>query len=98
MVVNLFALRVTDPRELARHPDPVGEANGMFITEAARDATVAVAAWGAHPAAGHRGAVVATGVPDLRCLGVTKAGHPRHPLYVRASQRLERYEPPAVAR
>ena len=30
-VVNLFALRATDPGELACHPDPVGPLNDQFF-------------------------------------------------------------------
>ena len=51
----------------------------------------AVAAWGAHKLAAARalGVVHAfAGRPLLWCLGVTKDGHPRHPLYVRADAPL----------
>jgi hypothetical protein len=96
VVVNLFALRATDPRELAKHPAPVGEANDQFISDAAKTATVVVAAWGAHPAAAARAiAVNGAGFP-LRCLGVTKSGQPRHPLYVPGSEQLSDYAPPGV--
>jgi hypothetical protein len=30
---------------------------------------------------------------DLWCVGQTKDGHPRHPLYVRADQPLVRWKP-----
>jgi hypothetical protein len=82
-VVNLFALRATSPRELRKHPGPVGLCNDRMLREATRGAAV-VAAWGAHRGAGDRGRVIAarlarTGLV-LVCLGATKAGHPVHPL------------------
>src|SRR5689334_18589152 len=57
-VVNLFALRATDPRELARHPDPVGPANDAHIAAALALTDQAVAAWGCGGALRERGARV----------------------------------------
>lgn len=34
VLVNLFALRATDPREMKRHPSPVGPDNDRHIQEA----------------------------------------------------------------
>lgn len=97
IVVNLFALRATDPRELRGHPDPVGPANDQFIAGALHPWSVVVAAWGANPLAGRRTgevmAIVAGRAAGASCLGVTKAGYPRHPLYVRASAKLRYFEP-----
>jgi hypothetical protein len=95
-VVNLFALRATDPRELAVHARPAGADNDWFIRETAQGAPAVVAAWGAHAMARRRGAEVARmldadGV-GLLCLGVTKDGHPRHPLYVHGDAPLVTYE------
>lgn len=89
-VTNIFALRSTDPKGLYRCPDPNGPGNDAAIAEAARAADVIVAAWGTHGALQDRGRAVeallrATGKP-LRHLGLTKAGHPRHPLYIGYSQ------------
>jgi hypothetical protein len=47
-VVNLFALRATDPRELARHPDAVGPQNERYLHDAAFRADWLICAWGAH--------------------------------------------------
>lgn len=95
-VVNLFALRSTDPDELARHPEPVGVENVTHISRELRRHNpslghLVIAAWGAHPMARHFGV---TAIRDrLReegalCLGMTKDGEPRHPLYLRADAAL----------
>lgn len=49
-LVNLYAWRATDPRELelaAFHADIVGPRNNAAIDAAAREASIIVAAWGA---------------------------------------------------
>lgn len=84
-VVNLFALRSTNPAALRSHPDPVGPRNDEFILDAAKDGLL-VAAWGAHGFAGSRAAEVAATLAgagvNLQAWGTTKAGHPGHPLYL----------------
>lgn len=94
IVVNLFALRATNPRELAACADPVGPFNDRFIRESVHPWSVVVAAWGAHPLAVGRGAEVLRGITTAAVsrLGVTKVGAPRHPLYVRSDAPLLPYE------
>lgn len=85
-VVNLFALRATDPAELAKHHDPVGPDNLTSIVRAYeehKDIGLVVAAWGAHPMAHRRARDVYPFIMGgLKSLGVTKDGWPKHPLYV----------------
>ena len=87
-MLNLWALRGTDPRELRGHPDPVGPAWAEAFDEAVRDAGFVVGAWGTAPySAGTRVArlriaevvdrIVALGL-GVRCLGHTADGEPRH--------------------
>ncbi len=89
-VVNLFALRATDPAELKTHPDPVGPDNDLWITNTIGSG-VAVAAWGANAFAQIRAQGVLAQLNERRilCLGRTKSGAPRHPLYVPKAQRFE---------
>jgi len=47
VVVNLFAWRATEPRELTQHVDIIGPRNNEFIKSYAADAAVIVCAWGA---------------------------------------------------
>ena len=85
-IVNLFAWRATDPADLKRAAAPEGPANRRAVLTAARWADIVVAAWGVHGT--HRGAHLAAedllrrnrAVPHV--LGLTRDGHPRHPLYV----------------
>lgn len=85
-VTNLFALRTTDPKALYGHPEPVGPGNDAATVEGATWADRVLCAWGLHGALLGRGsqmaaALQASGTP-LWHLGLTKAGAPRHPLYV----------------
>ena len=88
-IVNLFAYRATDPRALLRVHDPVGRRNGRYLRSAVFRAALVVAAWGANTLVGHeRAAALAALSPRRpRCLGVTRDGHPRHPLYLRSDVR-----------
>ena len=88
VLTNLFAFRATNPKELRTAADPVGPDNNLFLTTNAERASLVIAAWGVHGRYMQRDARVLrmlskADVP-LHCLGLTKAGHPRHPLYLRA--------------
>lgn len=92
VVVNLFALRATDPAELATHPDPIGPDNDDHLRAVASGARAVICAWGAHPFAADRALVVTETLrrslprnSDLLCLGTTKNRAPRHPLYVKGA-------------
>lgn len=87
IVTNIFAYRSTDPRGLLTTPDPVGPDNDAAIVDVAGRADRVIAAWGVHGALANRERAVLRLLKPVRwplCLGRTKGGHPRHPLYVRA--------------
>ncbi len=94
-VTNIFALRETNPHAMRRHAEPNGPDNNAALTKGAAWADDILAAWGTHGAHRTRGPKVAqilrdTGQP-LFHLGLTKDGHPRHPLYVAYAQPLIRW-------
>lgn len=83
---NIFAWRETDPRALRLANDPNGPDNDAVLNESAGWADTILCAWGVHGVHRDRGSEVEavlrrTGQP-LYHLGLTKGGHPRHPLYV----------------
>jgi hypothetical protein len=100
VVVNLFAYRSVNPAVLHEVGDPFGPSNAAALADVARDAVrssgVVVCAWGASVSVRgadrsairllrHLGARLVT-------LGVTQAGHPRHPLYVKSNQSLVEFD------
>lgn len=88
-VVNLYAYRATNPAELWGADDPVGPDNDEFLTTAAfaRPGPL-VAAWGVNAKPPRVMEVLSLpGFDRLQCLGTTKDGYPRHPLYVRGDTR-----------
>jgi hypothetical protein len=87
-MLNLWALRGTDPRELRGHNDPIGPGWADAFDEAVRDASFVVGAWGTAPfAVGTRVArrriadvvdrLVALGL-EVHTVGQTADGEPRH--------------------
>ena len=81
-VINLFAFRATSPKELKLAADPVGLWNFCFIYLVSQQASMTVAAWGTHGTQLHQDLQVLPLLKNPMCLGRTKSGHPKHPLYV----------------
>ncbi|MBR9863454.1 MAG: DUF1643 domain-containing protein [Rhodobacteraceae bacterium] len=85
-VCNIFAFRATDPRDMRAALDPVGPENDTAILAAAKTADRIVCAWGTHGAHLGRGPlmeqILRSQDKPLYHLGLSKAGHPKHPLYI----------------
>lgn len=100
IMLNLFAWRATDPRELKRTTDPIGRLNDEAISAIAGSCDV-LCAWGVHGANYGRAARVLQLLRDLNarllCLGTTKDGAPKHPLYLKATTPLVAFEARANA-
>lgn len=102
-IVNLYALRSRDPRQLRNAVDPVGPENVWYVEQAVAalggECDMIVAAWGAHagivkptPLGVLEIACILRDAAPLYCLGLTKHGQPRHPLMTTTGQELIRYE------
>lgn len=85
-VANMFALVSSNPKALETAEDPVGPLNGQYIARLAKRASKVIVAWGAHKLVRQRQKHVLKLLykyhEELYCLGYTKKGYPRHPLYV----------------
>jgi hypothetical protein len=91
--VNLYAFRSTDPEALREAADPVGPENDWYVAEQAQRVGLIVLAWGAHAFAENRALEMLHLLYPFRqqCvhLGLTKDGHPKHPLYLKGSTKHE---------
>lgn len=85
VMMNLYAFRSTDPVGLLKEPDPVGPLNDEEIVYWAKErASMTLVAWGTHSTVDKRNKEVLKLLTNPVCLGYTKKGHPKHPLYVKA--------------
>ncbi len=93
IVVNLFAFRATSPADLFKATDPDGPLNEQYISEQTRGRDVCCA-WGANAPlqkADRIRKLLTDSAANTFCLGATKQGAPRHPLYVKTEQKLVAY-------
>ena len=89
-MLNLYAYRATDPRDLYAVDDyppyatQIGPENDCVIAKVVGGSDLVVCAWGAGSRSPNREGQVLDLIAAPHCLGLTKEGQPRHPLYVRA--------------
>jgi hypothetical protein len=95
IVVNLFAYRSASPLDLRQVDDPIGSQNDRYLKKAIKSADRVVVAWGNNGKLMQRDRLVLELLSkhniQPHCLGITKAGYPRHPLYVMCSNQLRIY-------
>ena len=88
-VTNLFALRTPDPKVLKASSLPIiGDENDFHIKKWAICSKKTIIAWGDHGAFRRRNKEVLNillKIKTLHCVGTTKSGNPKHPLYVNRS-------------
>jgi hypothetical protein len=93
VVVNVFAFRATKPADLYKAKDPVGPENDDYILKALALPGIKFCAWGANNVFSRDETIArfAARRKDvaLLCLGKTKNGSPRHPLYIAADAPFE---------
>ena len=82
LMTNAYGLRSTDPRGLREVADPVGPRNDHWIRRCATEADRVLIAWGNHGT--ERAPRLLRLLDEVWCLGITKTGQPKHPLYLRA--------------
>ena len=86
-MLNLFAFRSTDPRDMKTQPCPIGPKNDEYTISTCSTAGIIVACWGNHGSFEDRSEAIkqlllGSGLP-VHCLKLTKAGEPSHPLYLK---------------
>lgn len=97
IIANIYAYRSTDPKELWEQTDPVGHYNDETLRTLARKYSDIVCAWGVNAKPDrvkHFHEFMTAGGATLLCLGTTKNGSPRHPLYLRSDTVLTQWELP----
>jgi len=87
VMVNLFAFRSTDPKNLLSATDPIGPDNYHHIFSNSWGAALTIAAWGVRGGYLGQDKKVRAQLTNPHCLALTKEGHPKHPLYLKKDLR-----------
>ena len=97
-MLNAYAFRATDPKDMKRAADPVGPENDQWLRYYGSVSNAIIAAWGVHCDDRRKVSVCETIGRSIMCLGKTKGGRPKHPLYLRADTKPEPFwQPQCVA-
>lgn len=80
-MTNLFAYVSTDPQALITSGEDLYR-NDITLRRCAKNSQQVIFAWGAFKLHAKRMETVKKMFPDAYCLGLTKGGFPRHPLYL----------------
>jgi len=87
-MLNLFALRTKNPIILLSHPSPIGIVNDHWLKQVAQNNVKVIAAWGTKGLYLGRDKEVMKLFRQMNCLGLTKDGHPKHPLFLRKDTKM----------
>lgn len=92
VVVNMAAGIATKPADLLKLKDPVGRYNIRSIAQVPQKGDIVIAAWGALSPKLRElfspSIRAFTEIRGVKCLGLTQAGDPRHPLYLHSKAKL----------
>lgn len=81
-MTNLFAFRATNPRVMMQHAAPIGKDNDAWLQSIAKEASLIIACWGTEGIHLGRNVAVRCMIAGLHHIGLSKNGHPRHPLRI----------------
>jgi len=96
LMMNAYAFRATDPKVMKKALDPVGRGNDEAFGYRRTQVGLIVACWGAHCSPEREKRVCEVIDKPIYCLGKTKAGRPKHPLYLRADTERELFWQPSM--
>ena len=84
-MANLFAYRATQPEDMKKASDPIGDKNNETLILLAQKAGVIIGAWGNDGVFLNRSEEIRSLIPEINVLKVNKSGEPAHPLYLKST-------------
>jgi hypothetical protein len=95
VVVNIFAVRGSDPSVIKDIVDPIGELNNYYIKKYSKKADRIIIGWGNHGIYKNRSLeilkILKIYYDKIYVLGINKSGEPKHPLYTKKNIKLKKY-------
>ena len=83
-MLNLFAFRATQPKDMFNAENPIGLENNSYIEIYSKKVEKIVCAWGNHGTYKNRGNEIREKFDKLFYLTLNQTGEPAHPLYLKS--------------
>lgn len=83
-MLNLFAFRATQPKDMFNAQNPIGLENNSYIEIYSKKVDKIVCAWGNHGTYKNRGNEIREKFDKLFYLTLNQTGEPAHPLYLKS--------------
>ena len=92
-MLNIFAYRATDPKDMLKEIDPIGKDNDYWIKQICKKTDKIVCCWGNIGKHQNRSKQVVDMLKDynLYYLELSKQNQPKHPLYLNSECNLNLY-------
>jgi hypothetical protein len=96
VVLNVFAIKGTDPSIIKFCSEPVGEYNDYYIKYYLKKSKMTVLAWGNNGKFNDRATAVKKLIINSKidpfCIDINNSGEPKHPLYTKNNAKLKKYK------
>jgi hypothetical protein len=96
VVLNVFAIKGTDPSIIKICSEPVGEYNDYYIKYYLKKSKMTVLAWGNNGLFKDRATAVKKLIINSKidpfCIDINNSGEPKHPLYTKNNAKLKKYK------
>ncbi len=84
-MLNLFAFRATQPKDMFNTEEPIGKDNDQYIKKYSKICDKVVCAWGNDGSYKNRSKEVLSMLDNAYYLKLNKTGEPAHPLYLKSN-------------
>jgi len=95
IILNIFAYRTTNPKQLLQTKNPIGEKNNQTIINTIKKHQNIICAWGNHGKILNRSNEIKKILKKHRkktqAFEITKQNEPKHPLYIPYNKKLKQY-------
>ena len=96
VVLNIFAIKGSDPSVIKEHTDPVGKYNDYYLNYYCKKSKMIIVAWGNHGSYNNRSNdvknILLRNKKEVYCIDINISGEPKHPLYTRNNSKLKKYK------
>ena len=96
VVLNIFAIKGSDPSVIKEYDDPIGKYNDYYINYYCKKSKMIIVAWGNHGSYNNRSNdvknILKRNKKGVYCIDINNSGEPKHPLYTKNNSKLKKYK------